>query len=188
MKKLHLLSGMIVLGAIASINASPVKNPGGLTAEQHQKIQNVQYGKISRQQELARPAVYKMIDPLVEARNWPAIFSMLDQMQGVISVNEYRTDFDASPLLVEAVIDQNFLAAKKLLEKYHANPNLTIGKLNNAGYSPLMFACSLGDLAMVKLLLQHKADLNLATEWGQTAFTMAESYPEVLELLNQYKK
>ncbi|HEX4069055.1 MAG TPA: ankyrin repeat domain-containing protein [Candidatus Babeliales bacterium] len=193
MKKLLLLSGMMVFG-IASINAAQK-----LTEEQRRKIEEVQRGKISQQKALARPAIYKMIDPLVEKRDWPAIFAMLDQMQGVIDVNEYR---DGSwSLLYLAAFEDNFLAAKTLLEKYKANPNLKDHintRLWDDGYSPFMFAIaassSYGDLAMVKLFLQHGANPNYIVSDnkfsnGKTPFIIACESGDLalVKLLLQYK-
>jgi hypothetical protein len=159
MKKVCLLSGMMVLG-IASIDAAQ-----RLTEEERRKIELVQWEKLGQQEELARPAIYKMIDPLVEKKDWPAIFAILDQMQGTIDVNEYRrAGIDGWLLLSKAVTDENFLAAKMLLEKYKANPNLKDSikafGLWNDGYSPFMYAVVAGDLAMAKLLLQNKANPN----------------------------
>src|SRR6185436_7913709 len=62
--------------------------------------------KIIAQEQLARPAVYKMIDAAIKDNSfetaegepevktsvdWPAVFKIIDSMRGVINVNEYRT-------------------------------------------------------------------------------------------------
>jgi|SRR5579862_3978455 ankyrin repeat protein len=85
-------------------------------------VEEVTYKTIGRQKELARPAIYKMIDPLVvykEVIDWPAVFSMLDSMQGAIGVNDYRTP-SGDTLLKLAIEKKNFAAVKALREKYGA--------------------------------------------------------------------
>ncbi len=185
MKKLHLLSGMIVFSAVASINAD-VAYPGGITGEQARKIEAVQWKKIERQRELERPDVYKLIDVAIEEGvrryggepgremliedpiivNWPVIFNILNSMRGIIDVNEYRTyNFDY-PLLYVAVKQGNALAVKTLLEKYNANPNALAyewpSAMADAGkpgeeMTPLMLARKQGDNAIVNLLIKHGA-------------------------------
>ena len=183
MKKLCLLSGMIVLSAVANIHASDVKNPGGLKEKHRQRIEDVQHQKIARQRQLARPPVYTMIDALIKEGsaeynegelvvkpiiiNWSAVFNILDSMRGVIDVNEYITYDNGYPLLYVAVKEGDVLAAKTLLEKYKANPNILADVLPfslvdfEAGKSnemtPLMLARKQGDNAMVNLLIKHGA-------------------------------
>ncbi len=187
MKKLCLLSGMMVF-VVAGVNAAQ-----NLTDEQRQKLEQVQWGKIRQQHELARPATYKMLDPLVQQSNWPAVFHILDQMQGVISVNEYR--YHGDTLLTFAVGTKNISAAKTLLEKYKANPNVTSLSFSGLGLSPLMQACITGDLAMVKLLLSYKANPFLMRSGegitpGSTALFYAKyyNYPEIVKLLEKYTR
>lgn len=144
MKKLYLLSGMIVLGAAASINAEPIY-PGGLKAKRIEKIEAVQRGKLACQRQLARPAIYTMVDALIQEEwasghidengqwiedtpekivvDWAAVFRLIDSMKGVIDVNEYETYDSQKPLLWVAVEQGNFSVVKTLLEKYEANPN-----------------------------------------------------------------
>ena len=57
MKKICLLSGMIVLGVVMRVDAVQK-----LTEEQLQEIKNVLYEKRERQRELARPALEKYND------------------------------------------------------------------------------------------------------------------------------
>jgi hypothetical protein len=183
MKKLCLLSGLMLLG-IASINADIII-PGGLKEKHISKIEDVQHEKIKHQKELARPAVYKMLDPLVEKKDWPAIFAILDQMQRVIDVNEYRTSWGSS-LLAVAALSKNFLAVKTLLEKYNADSNVQASSGISKGNTALMFACSNRDLVIVKLLLQYGANPYLKNAYGTDSFKFAEKYPEVIKLLQEY--
>jgi hypothetical protein len=78
-----------------------------------------------------RSAPYQMIDAVISrspaSPDWPAIFAILDRMQGVINVNEYRTKGSAGlTLLGLALLGRNpsFLVVKTLLEKYKADPNV----------------------------------------------------------------
>jgi hypothetical protein len=182
MKKLCLLSGIIAFTAVLSMNANVIntgntkKYPGGITEEERQNIENIQWGRIERQKELARPAIYKMIDSLIKSEwnaakdmyeyiiEWAKIFGVIDSMQGAISVNEYKTTW-GDPLLWLAVDQENFLATKTLLEKYHANPNIS-GCLGEHGANEVCIKKSLvslarrnKDLAIVILLRQHGANL-----------------------------
>jgi hypothetical protein len=190
MKKLHLLSGMIALSAIAGINADIInaenfKKPGSITEEQRRKIEDVQWAKIQRQQQLARPAIYKMVDALIKEEyasghideagkfiedtpyrvvvDWPAVFAILDKVPA-IGVNEYATYGSSEPLLWIAVAQGNFLAAKTLLEKYKANPNFgqctndhADNEKCNRNRTLLVLAREKGDLTMAILLRQHGA-------------------------------
>ena len=173
MKKSFLLSGMIVLGVVVSVNASQ-----RLTEEQRRAMENVQFNKWEHQQRLARPSIYTMIDALITEEysvdgteevftvNWPAVFNLIDSMRGTISVNEYRTKFSKT-LLCIAVLERNLSAAKILLEKHHANPNnasfFMFAKdtvpleLGNKLLSPLQLAKKLDDRAMINLLIQYGA-------------------------------
>jgi Ankyrin repeat len=193
MKKLYFLSGIIVFGAIAS----DVKNPGGLTQEQREAIEEAQRGKITRQQELSRPSAYQMIDPFVAGSkfdiDWPTLFSVLDSMKGVINVNEYRTP-NSSTLLGCAVIGDNLLAVSRLLEVYRANPNLPADlEKRSPQETPLMLACKRGDSTkdsplIVKLLLKHGANPNVKDKLGNNSFDYAEDKPEILKILESFKK
>ena len=132
MKKSYLLSGIVALNFVAGIHA------------------------------MKRPVVYKTIDGLFNSWNvdWPAIFALLDSMQGVIDVNEYRTESGRRPLLEQAVLEKNFLAVKTLLEKYKANPNVPSSFRGIAGMpslSILSFARQKGDNVIIKLLLHYGA-------------------------------
>ncbi|HLJ31785.1 MAG TPA: hypothetical protein VKU36_05065 [Candidatus Babeliales bacterium] len=179
MKKLCLLSGMIVCGVIAS----DVKNPGGLTEKQRGRIEQVQLQKIARQRQLERPDVYRMVDAAIKEEgrisydgegnleekievktvNWPIIFSVLDSMRGVISVNEYRTYENDYPLLYVAVEQKNATAVKNLLEKYKANPNVLVEVFPSTygdpmkEMTPLMLAREKGDNAIANLLIKYGA-------------------------------
>lgn len=199
MKKSYLLSGMIVLG-IASIDAAQ-----RLTEMQRYEIEDVQWGKIAQQKkqqmeqqiELRHPAIYKIIDPLVrkyktydkngnptyhDTSDWPAIFKILDELKGVISVNEYSFQtsgnpdegYTFTPLLTIAVGENNLLVAKELLEKYHANPNTEDfeEKINKKPYKTGCTALTLAsfnrDVPMVELLLKHGASPYIKWTYNNT--------------------
>lgn len=213
MKNVYLLSGMIVLGSVAGLNAM----------------------------EQGRPAIYQIIDSLVHKykgpyyyhkSDWPAIFKMLDEFKDVISVNEYlfRTGnigagFNFSPLLAVAVEENNLLVAKELLEKYHANPNAENLKitgeellkkhganaknrqiigielfkkysdnpnvelfekndLSKTGWTALRSACSNLDVPMVKLLLKHGASPNVKHDNTNIIEMVEEKKKETLKTRN----
>lgn len=114
------------------------------------------------QQDKDRPAPYTMIDSLVRVQkpDWPAVFAIIDSTLGVIDVNEYRTTEGAYygsgiTLLGRAVIGNNFLAVKTLLEKYKANPNVPSAK----GATPLWFAMHQNDDAIINLLRKYGAQI-----------------------------
>ncbi len=184
MKKVHLLSGVIALGMIASINAKSMKNI-------QLSVEEVQRRKLARQKELARKPVYAMLDALIVDQqgleyvfknniDWPAIFHILDSMKGVISVTEYTApDITQSTLLDIAAEKDYLLAAKTLLEKYNANPNLT-------PVSSLMVACEFSHVSMVKLLLEHGANPYLKDPNGKTSFDYARNKPQILDLLYKH--
>ncbi len=136
MKKLCLLSGMmafsLVVNADITNNQGNLKTPGNITEEERQKIEQVQWGKITRQEELARPATYKMLDSLIrplsvsglreeEVVDWTTVFAILDSMRGVIDVNEYCTPL-RNTLLGLAAEEENIPVIRILCEKYNANP------------------------------------------------------------------
>jgi len=183
-KKLHLLLGTMIL-SIASVNAAQ-----RLTEEQRAKLEVVHMKKAKRQRKLARPSVYKMVDAAIKeygiqladhyageqgeevliARpiiiNWPAVFSILDSMRRVISVNEYRTFEHNFPLLYIAIKEGDISKAKTLLEKYKANPNALVFELpyrmadlddDTKDITLLEVARKQRDNEMVNLLLKYGA-------------------------------
>ena len=172
MKKLCLLSGMIVL-SVVGINASQK-----LTEEQRRNIEQVQWGKIERQRQLARPAIYTMVDASIKEEpasgridengqwveetpekvvvDWPAVFRIIDSMRGTINVNEYNTPLFNDSLIWIAVEQGNALATKMLLEKYKANPN-TPGCTVKHEEGQICHRKSLLSVA------QHKKDAAIAT-------------------------
>ena len=182
---------MAAFAAIASINAdvtSPKepKKPGGISEKRRQQIENVQWGKIQRQRELARPSIYRMVDALIKEEyatgrmdengqyietpekvvvDWPAVFAVIDSMQGTIDVNEYTTPLLNDFLIWVAVGQGNFLATKTLLEKYKANPNIHGCTVEHKEgevcerKSLLRFAQQKKDLTIAILLRQYGANL-----------------------------
>jgi hypothetical protein len=187
MKKLCLLSGIMVLG-MAGINASEIrKTPGNIKESRRQKIEDVQWEKIKRQKQLARPSIYTMVDALIEEEyahghldengqwiedvpaktvvDWPAVFRILDKMKGTIDVNEFFTFDNQDSLLWVAVEQGNFSVAKTLLEKYKADPNFGSRCDNKHGQNEkcnmnrtlVALAREKKDLPMAMLLRQYGA-------------------------------
>lgn len=62
--------------------------------------------------------------------------------------------------------------------------NGTIGPLGALGETPLYFAAKLGNIKMVKLLVEHKADIN-ARDALWTVLDVAHNHPDVVAYLKQ---
>lgn len=156
MKKSYLLTSIIALSSIASINSM----------------------------EQRRPEVYTMIDALIVNRqgaiNWPAIFAVIDAMKDIITVNEYTTPYGYT-LLEEAILNENLLVTKELLEKYHADPN-------RGEMKPLIIACQFSSIPMIKLLLMHGANPYAIDYVNHDSFHYAANKPVILELLRSYNQ
>jgi len=136
--------------------------------------------------EPSRPGIYQMLDQLVSKNDWPTIFAFLDVMK--VSVNEYTDVYNRS-LLYLAILNKNLLAAKTLLEKYNANPNLkAMAHSFIFPMYPLMLACMKQDLPMIQLLLLHGANPYLKDNNNENCFEYrhAKNNPAILELLNTY--
>lgn len=181
MKKIRLLSGMIMLGVVASVKA--IKLPK--QRKEQLSIEEVQRKKLTRQQELARKPVYKMVDPLIEDINnidWPSVFHILRSMKGVINVNEYRTP-DNESLLDLAALNNSPKATKILLEDYKANPNPAIGDC-----TPLMIACAYGHIPVIKELLKSGADAYMLNPEGRSSVDAAinNGQPEALKVIAEH--
>jgi hypothetical protein len=179
MKKLYLLSGVIVLSVIANINAMKSN----------------------------RSAVYQMIDASIKNWrdiDWSGVFAILDSMQNVISVNEYRSLQGDSLLYLAAVGTGSYVAAKTLLEKYGANPNIDNDK-QMPGVTPLrQLVNNLGvrganvksDLPMIQLLLAYGANPNIKDKNGEDCFFEVKKLKnnklplasDLLKILEPYRK
>lgn len=94
---------------------------------------------------------------------------------------------DGRVILVVAIENHNAHMVKSILDKYEHNVNVNID--TNDGKTPLIIACELGDLEIVKLLLDHD-DIDLskpASSDGTTPFMAAakSGNVELIELLRQ---
>ena len=91
----------------------------------------------------------------------------------------------------------------RLLLNHKANPNdrseleydaecdaTTSGKCSWRGYTALTYAAKNGMTAVVRLLLQHGADLTIARSDGKTALDLAleHNHPATAQILRQYAK
>ena len=65
-----------------------------------------------------------------------------------------------------ASIDGDLEMVKTLVEKNKAD-------INKSGWNPLMYACSKGQLEVVKYLVQHGAEVNTTSPNGSTPLMMA---------------
>jgi hypothetical protein len=227
MKNVYVVLGMLIVSAVnvdarvlgQSVANGQPKAQGEvdtstqvLTPEKRDALEAVQWKKIERQVEIARPPVYKMIDAAIEENiffggkieekiivNWPTVFKIIDSMQGVISASEYETPEYGLPLLLVAVVTNNLLAAKELLEKYKVDPNSLAGASSSSvmlmidgdwSFKPmyaLMVACYNGDRAMVNLLLKYGANPNIKNAEGKNSFDYAAN-TEILKILVDSQK
>lgn len=170
MKKSYILSIVISLIAISEVNAMKPQRP-----EAHKMIDKALGGYTSTTTWLSAATW----------AHWSEIFAVLDSMKNDINIDEYRTPIDDFTLLLRAIRDNNFVATKMLLEKYHANPNIG----NESNRIPLIYAIQQKkDLPLIKLLLTHKADPYLKDHFNKNAFDYANKNPAILELLNSYKQ
>ena len=164
MNKLYILTGIIILQNIATVNAADFQN---------------------------RPASYLTIDRLVENDpiQWPAIFSALDNMRGTFDVNRYITPEThlQTTLLDTAVFDRNLFATEKLLKEFNANPNLV---KDFTKITPLMIACMgpTANPAIVRVLIKYGANPYLQNRHGQNSFHFAGDKIKIMAELDQYKR
>ncbi len=182
MKKVHLLSGMIIFGVATNIDAITMpKTKKGQTS-----LESVQQRKLIDQKIEAlenRKHVYKMLDaliiedtvkvinfddgpvlayPLKWNIDWAAIFHILDSMKGVISVNEYRT-----PMIVKA----------NLLYEYE----------DPAEYLLLDIAIEQNNLSAAKTLLEkYKANPNKGLNSPYYRGPIETRSSDMIHLLMQY--
>lgn len=134
-----------------------------------------------------RHQLYSLINPLIanpHRVDWPAVFAVLDEMQGAFPINAYRTNRGMS-LLGIAVRTNNILAAKKLLEEYGAVANTP--ELRNQ--RPLIIAILHQDLPMIQLLLKYGANPYAEDSNGRDSFHFSQlsGNTRIEELLDLYK-
>lgn len=137
-----------------------------------------------------QPTLYSVLDPLVQDQryvDWDQVFTILDNMRGTISVNAYRQPESQMSLLDIAVETKNLLAAKKLLEKYNADPNAANPRI---GQTPLIYAIGTQDLTMIKLLLHHGANPYQKNKYGIDSFYYAttKNNAAINNALEAYKR
>lgn len=82
-------------------------------------------------------------------------------------------DFEGRTILHHLIFSKNHNAVRNWIQSHSVNLNLQ----DVYGFTPLHFAVILGDLEMVRILLQHKSrqDLEKVTKDGRTAFLIAVS-------------
>lgn len=145
-----------------------------------------------------RHPMFKLLDQFIAVNvptiNWEAIFVILEKLvyeSNQFTVNEYRSN-EGSTLLYKAAEDDDIAAAKKLLLKYRANPNISTA----TGMTPLMAACYNGNVNMVKMLLEYGADPSKRNNLGNDSFYFAQRQAHInhvrgnniLRMLNQTRR
>jgi len=176
MKKIALLFTVLcTAGALNGMESRPVLNTGGGG-----------WGGTPSSSD-----VYRWMDGSVadgRTANWSGI---LDTLYYLNDVNEYRA-MDGTPLLFIAVLNEKYAEAETLLKEYKADPNMA----NLKGLTPLIVACSLRNIPLVKLLLEYGADPYQKDNSGKDSFGYTMAYVnrgnseavEILKLLNAFLK
>jgi ankyrin repeat protein len=85
-----------------------------------------------------------------------------------------------------ALIENTTLHNEKRVRIFNQLAHYAPHQLHVAGmrqYTPLHSASVQGDIEMVKLLLEHQADIHALNEYGQTPLELAQHKPEVFETL-----
>lgn len=159
MKKLYILTGIIVLQCLTVVNAAQMMD--------RQKTRTIIYREVQK-----------------KPMNWDIIFTALDNSRDPVDVNTLIIPMTKSTLLEEAVIADNGPAAQKLIEKYNANSNAV---KDESGITAMMLACMIGNPSMVELLLQHGGNPHLMSRSNKNSFYFAARHPVILQLLESYK-
>lgn len=131
MKKSYLLSGMIVLGIAASVNASEAIMKKRIT------------------------------EALQGNKRWADIYDILGKPGNERIVNTYHdpSSREEMTLLATAILDGDKNQVEKLLVVYKADPNMAVGMGGVfSERTPLMLAAINGYSEIAQLLLEHGAD------------------------------
>ncbi len=130
MKKSYLLSGMIVLGIAASVNASETIMKKRIT------------------------------EALQGNKRWADIYDILKKSGNERIVDTYHDPSShGMTLLATAILDGDKNQVEKLLVVYKADPNMAVGTGGVfSERTPLMMAAINGYFEIAKLLLEHGAD------------------------------
>jgi hypothetical protein len=125
---------------------------------------------------IGRPSEFRAIDEALAEDDWATIFGILDEAPGLVNV--YTTD-QRSTLVYCAVWQGNFSIAEVLLERYRADPN-----------RDLYLAVLTKNIPFIKLLLEHGASPDLATQGGRSARKLAlgQGNEKVLKTIELFDK
>ncbi len=93
-----------------------------------------------------------------------------------------KANVSTAPNLINAVINSNIKEAKRALQE-----GIKINTPANLGLTPLMLASAIGNIEMVKLLLENKADPNIFDKGGYSFITAKHKDTNITkEILEQY--
>jgi ankyrin repeat protein len=127
--------------------------------------------------------------------DWQKTYTLLDEIESKSFINDYHNEIGET-LLYSAVFNNEIDVAKKLLEVYRANPNVThIEGFIFPGY-PLSVACFNKNISMIRLLIKHGANPFLKDHKDCDAFYYAQGNidhsskqtAEIIKILNTYRK
>lgn len=134
---------------------------GGSASDLDALFKELQPNSEMHAQEAQRLLYATAINPRVEKLKF--VLSL-----GVVDVNQLNTQgFTANHLAAERNQEDHC----RLLLEHGANPN----KPDQFQNTPLMTACKKGHMGLVRLYLEHGADISASSITGQTALTLAQA-------------
>jgi len=106
-------------------------------------------------------------------------FNDIKSIIGSAGINS--TDRDNRSILMNCIIENKIDFIKELLSYEGIDLNIQ----DNNGYSALHFAVQNGNLDVVSLLLENKADIDVQDNWGNTPlWRSVNNYPDNREIIN----
>jgi serine/threonine-protein phosphatase 6 regulatory ankyrin repeat subunit B len=110
---------------------------------------------------------------------------LLSISRSLLNVN--IQDNNGGTALIHASIEGNVEIVRLLLLSILRNP-VDVNIQDNNGYTALMYAISIGDREIVELLLENGADVNIETNWGDTAISIAQDNDNIEILGDAYSE